>query len=190
MSSPLDLPRLLRTHKPEKHLRHRTLRDRSLLRDAATLAARPATRLLLDTNIYVRQLAGTLPEYMNALLTATTLYHCSVALAEIAVGLGNRDPTHPDYGNATRLWRGTFRDLPPGRVLNPDAATWTAAGLVAGTLSRTQNYQPHQKGAFLNDAVIHLTAVRHGIPVLTENHDDFDLLEQHCGGSVFHVFAP
>ena len=50
--------------------------------------------------------------------------------------------------------------------------------MVAGTLARTQGYQPHQRKACLNDALIFLTAAKAGLPVLTSNRDEFDLIQQ------------
>ena len=50
--------------------------------------------------------------------------------------------------------------------------------MVAGTLARTQGFQPHQRKDCLNDALVVLTAAKAGIPVLTANRDDFDLIQQ------------
>ena len=57
----------------------------------------------------------------------------------------------------------------------PDATLW---GVVAGTLARTQGYQPQQRNACLNDALIFLTAAKAGLAVLTSNRDEFDLIQQ------------
>jgi hypothetical protein len=45
-------------------------------------------------------------------------------------------------------------------------------------LARTQGFQPHQRKEMLNDALIFLTAARAGLPLLTSNRADFDLLQQ------------
>jgi hypothetical protein len=45
-------------------------------------------------------------------------------------------------------------------------------------LSRTQDFQPHQRKECLNDALIFLTAAKAGLPVLTANCDEFDLIQQ------------
>ncbi len=52
------------------------------------------------------------------------------------------------------------------------------AGVIAGTLARTQRFQPHQRKECLKDALIFLTAAKAGIPVLTANRDEFDLIQQ------------
>jgi predicted nucleic acid-binding protein len=69
----------------------------------------------------------------------------------------------------------------------PDADTWSAAGIVAGTLARLQGFQPHQRKDALNDALIYLTAIKQGIPVLTDNHTDFDLLQQLVPSGRFYL---
>ena len=55
---------------------------------------------------------------------------------------------------------------------------WAEAGLIAGTVARTQGYQSHQCKDCLCDALILLTAARAGLPVLTGNREEFDLLQQ------------
>jgi predicted nucleic acid-binding protein len=68
--------------------------------------------------------------------------------------------------------------IPPTRLLTPDADIWMDAGVVAGTLARCQAYQRHQRKECLNDALIFLTAIKAGLPVLTANRDEFDLIQQ------------
>jgi predicted nucleic acid-binding protein len=68
--------------------------------------------------------------------------------------------------------------FPVTRLLTPDAQIWAEAGLIAGTLARTQNFQRHQRKECLNDALIFLTAAKAGLPVLTANRDEFDLIQQ------------
>lgn len=67
---------------------------------------------------------------------------------------------------------------PISRTHAPDAEIWSAAGILAGTLARLQGFQAHQRKDALNDALIYLTALKRGIPVLADNHTDFDLLQQ------------
>ena len=71
-----------------------------------------------------------------------------------------------------------FMDIPASRLVTPDAQVWADAGVIAGTLSRTQRFQPHQRKECLNDALIFLTAAKVGIPVLTANREEFDLIQQ------------
>ncbi len=71
-----------------------------------------------------------------------------------------------------------FASIPASRLVTPDAQVWTDAGVIAGTLARAQAFQPHQRKKCLNDALIFLTAAKIGIPVLTGNRDEFDLIQQ------------
>ncbi len=70
-------------------------------------------------------------------------------------------------------------------MLVPDAQTWADAGLLAGVLARTQNFQKQQLKDLLNDAFVYLCAEKHGLPVLTNNKIDFDLLQQIAPGRSF-----
>jgi predicted nucleic acid-binding protein len=45
-------------------------------------------------------------------------------------------------------------------------------------LARTQGLQRDQRKAMLNDALILMTAARRGLPVMTANRAEFDLLQQ------------
>lgn len=134
--------------------------------------------LLLDTNVYVMAAAGTLPPAAAALTDRALLFHCSVCLAELATGVANADPTSPNW-NAIRDHYATIIDaVPETRLIVPDSQTWLDAGLVAGTLARTQDFQAHQRKECLNDALIFLSAARAGLPMLTANRDEFDLIQQ------------
>jgi hypothetical protein len=84
-----------------------------------------------------------------------------------------------ELGKAIRDHYAAFMaSIPPTRLLTPDADIWMDAGVVAGTLARCQGYQRHQRKECLNDAVIFLTAIKAGLPVLTANRDKFDLIQQ------------
>lgn len=72
---------------------------------------------------------------------------------------------------------GAIRDT---RLLTPDAGIWTDAGMVAGTLARTQGFQANQRKELLNDALILLTTAKAGLAVLTSDRNDYDLLQQMC----------
>lgn len=67
---------------------------------------------------------------------------------------------------------------PETRVVTPDPQIWAEAGLIARTLAHTQNFQRHQRKECLNDALIFLTAARVGLPVLTVNRGEFDVIQQ------------
>ncbi len=147
----------------------------------ATLANLPGGAphvLLLDTNIYINQAAGRLPPDACKIIDQALLFHCSVALAELAVGVANADPSRPDWTALQDHYSALFAAIPPSRLVTPDAQIWAEAGVIAGTLARIQGFQPHQRKECLNDALIFLTAAKAGIPVVTADRDDFDLIQQ------------
>jgi len=140
--------------------------------------------LVPDTSVYIHNAAGRLPAAAQAVLDTGIQFHCAVCLGEIAVGIGNADPANRRYPATVAHYAGLIGAIPVTRLLVPDDDTWTKAGVLAGTLARIQGYRPVQRKELLNDALIYLTASKHGLPVLTENHD-FDLLWQlHPAGTV------
>lgn len=134
--------------------------------------------LVLDTNVYIMSAAGTLPGAVQDLIERGLLFHCSVCLGEIATGIGNADPSHPAWLQSFDHYADLCDSIPPTRLLTPDASTWTEAGIVAGTLARTQGFQKHQRQECMSDALIYLTAAKAGLPVLTANCVEFDLIQQ------------
>jgi predicted nucleic acid-binding protein len=134
--------------------------------------------LVLDTNVYINRAAGRLAPHVRRAIDQALLFHCSVALAELAVGVAHADPSRPGWPAMQRHYAELFGHIPASRLVTPDAQVWTDAGVIAGTLARTQDFQPHQRRDCLNDALIFLTAAKAGIPVLTANRDDFDLIQQ------------
>ena len=134
--------------------------------------------LLLDTNVYINRAAGRIAPPLRGAVDRALLFHCSVALAELAVGVANADPGREDWPALRDHYAGLLAAVPDSRLLTPDAQVWADAGVVAGTLARTQGYQPHQRKECLNDALIFLTAAKAGVPVLTANRDEFDLIQQ------------
>ncbi len=134
--------------------------------------------LLLDTNVYIGRAAGRLAPEVRDAIDRALLFHCSVALAELACGVANADPSRPGWPVMQDHYADLFASIPDSRLVIPDAQVWTEAGIIAGTLARTQRFQPHQRKECLNDALIFLTAAKAGIPVLTANRDEFDLIQQ------------
>jgi len=180
----IDLPRTIRRIKPEKSVAPLHLRSSASRIYADRLAALGRASLLLDTCVYIDNAAGKLPPAAQALVDNAVQYHCAVCIGELTVGLGNLDPSSSGYRAARRHYVGLISAMPPHRILAPDDDVWSTAGLMAGTLARTQNYQPTQRKELLNDALIYLTGRKLGIPVLTQNND-FDLLSQlHPSGIV------
>lgn len=94
------------------------------------------------------------------------------------MGVANAQPARSGWPLLRDHYTELFARIPANRLLTPDSGVWADAGVVAGTLSRTQGFQPHQRKDCLNDALILLTAAKAGLPVLTADRDDFDLIQQ------------
>ncbi|HUZ12263.1 MAG TPA: type II toxin-antitoxin system VapC family toxin [Caulobacteraceae bacterium] len=173
----IDLAASLRRIKVDARRAQLEPRSTTALIAAADVGAGRAA-ILLDTNVYIRSAAGTLPALAEDLVGRGLLFHCSVCIAELTTGIANADPTR---ANGTRLrdhYAGLIASIPQTRLLTPDPETWAEAGLIAGTLARTQNYQKHQRKECLADALIFLTAAKAGLPILTANRVEFDLIQQ------------
>lgn len=69
-------------------------------------------------------------------------------------------------------------DIGNPRLLAPDARMWAEAGMLSGIAARTQDFQAHQSKKFLADALVYLCAARRGLPVITSDRDDYDILQQ------------
>lgn len=174
----IDLGSGLRRIKADKRRAQITTRPRGDLISAADIAGAGRPALLLDTNVYIQSAAGTLPGVVAAVVDRGLLFHCSVCLAELATGVANADPTRAGWKTMRGHYTTLMASIPPTRLLTPDADIWAEAGVVAGTLARCQGYQRHQRKECLNDALIYLTAAKAGLPVLTANRDEFDLIQQ------------
>lgn len=122
-----------------------------------------------------------------SLLDRSLQYHCSVCLSELAVGVGAYSPLAKSWSAVRDHHAALFAAIPDGRVMTPDPEAWTTAGLVAGTLARAQGFGREALKECLNDALILLTAAKAGLPVLTANRDEFDLVHQVAGqGTLLH----
>lgn len=141
--------------------------------------------LMPDTTVYIDMAAGRMPQAAFELMRSATQLHSAVCLSEIAQGLGSYDPKAAQHRAVRRHYVELIGRIPPGRVVTPDDEVWMRAGVLAGTLARTQGFQAHQRKELLADALIYLSASKAGLPVLTRNVSDFDLLNQlHPAGRV------
>jgi predicted nucleic acid-binding protein len=144
--------------------------------------------LVPDTNVYIGNMSGTLPAAVEVLLDNALQWHCSVCIAEITAGIAHYDPNARNWRRMRRQYGILLGSIPDTRLLVPDAETWHLAGIISGTLSRTQGYQPHQRKECLNDALIYLTAAKQGLPVVTANRVEFDMIQQIVPGGTFLHF--
>lgn len=91
---------------------------------------------------------------------------------------GLLNPAHPGTSQAVRQVVASVERRPQHRVLTPDREVWREAGILAGLLARLQQYSKAEQRRALNDALILMSAEKHGCSVLTRNTSDFDLLTQ------------
>lgn len=173
-----DLRAALRRYKPDKHRTQLRPRPRNELVAVGDIGLIGRPMLVPDTNIYILSAAGILPEATRLLLERSLLFHCSVCLAELATGVANLAPSSAGWRSVRNHYADLFDTIPDSRLLTPDHRIWVDAGVIAGTLARTQNFQRDQRKESLNDALIYLTAAKAGLPVLTANRDEFDFIQQ------------
>lgn len=185
----VDLEAMVKWRKDNetKVINHRQKKD---LNDAERwIKKRNRPEFLADTNVYGHIGKNGEPEdvLMRLLKKNPLLHHCSVCLGEISLGIANtRDAAKRiDY---LKYYATIFKDIPEERLYTLDQEIWIKAGIIAGKLARRQNLQKHQRKELLNDALIFLTAAKHGIPVLTSDRNDYDLIQQldPDGGFVFY----
>jgi predicted nucleic acid-binding protein len=174
----IDLAASFRRVKPEKRTAQLSFRTIDDLESVADVSGAGRAALLLDTNVYIASANAKLPPAAALLVDRGLHFHCAVCVAEITTGIANADPAHPQWKALDRFYRALIAAIPDSRLLTPDEDVWAEAGLIAGTLARTQNYQRHQRKECLNDALIYLTAAKAGLPVLTSNAAEFDLIQQ------------
>lgn len=174
----IDVKAGFRRIKPEKRLVQLKPRLSRELVAVSDLPARGRVALVPDTNVYIRSAAGTLPAAAADILDRGLLFHCSVCVSELTAGVANLHPSSHGWKAVRDHYADLIDSFLATRLLTPDAQSWTEAGLIAGVLARTQNFQPTQRKECLNDALILLTAAKAGLPVLTSNRNEFDLIHQ------------
>lgn len=183
----IDLDRHLRRIKTEKLLAPLATRPIADLVSVAGFAGAARSPILVDTNVYINATAGRLPADASRLLGSSLLFHSMVCLSELTTGVANSNPANPGWKKERDHYARLMERIPSNRILKPDPEIWVEAGLIAGTLSRVQRFQPHQRKECLNDALIYLSAAKLGIPVLTEDRGEFDLIQQiACRGTFIH----
>ena len=67
---------------------------------------------------------------------------------------------------------------PTQRTIVPDVIVWREASILSGILARLQGFDKSQRRRLMNDALLFVTARRHGCTLLTRNVSDFDFMQQ------------
>ena len=163
--------------KPEKHRAQLRPRAESELEFLGTSSHRP-TKLLYDTTVYIDILQGRFPQQGEAMLRATEAWHSPVTEAELAASYGLLDPALPQTAAIIAQVAAVIDRRSSYRTITPDPEVWREAGVLSGTLVRTQGYGTEQRRRVLNDALLFASAGKYGCAVLSRDVRDFDLLQQ------------
>jgi predicted nucleic acid-binding protein len=122
---------------------------------------------ILDTSVYIDHWErGLYQDTLENLRRAYIIRHSAVVLSELRRGARGRD--------AERLVASLF-ELATVRW-EPSVADWWQAGRLVRRIRDKQDWDIHKRRDFQNDALIALTARRHGATVVTANSSDFELL--------------
>ena len=137
------------------------------------------TGVLLDSCVYIDTAADRLPDHVAELLAYRLSSHSSVCIGELAFGLGALRPDDSRCrGNSALIADILRRIAGSGRILDPDAETWTIAGMLAGMVARLQGYVEDRRRKAFADALVLVTARKAGLTLLTANLAEFDPLQQ------------
>lgn len=121
---------------------------------------------ILDTGVYVEHWAGRTPLDLDGIRRSLVVRHSSVVLSELRRGARTRaarDLVSDLFRFAHTQWE-------------PTRADWWEAGEIIRDVGDTQHWDARRRRDFQNDALIALTARRHGATVVTTNRADFELL--------------
>lgn len=130
---------------------------------------------ILDSNIYIghweRALYG---KELAEIRQASIVRHSSVVLSELRRGARTR--------GAVRLVEALYRLA--AVQWEPTAKDWWEAGRIVRKIGDAEGWDVVKRRTFQNDALIALTARRHGARVVTGNVRDFTLLKKETGIAV------
>jgi predicted nucleic acid-binding protein len=130
---------------------------------------------ILDTTVYIDHWErGLYEERLAALRKVYVIRHSAVVLSELRRGARTRA--------AQRLVEALYR-LAAVRW-EPTVEDWWEAGRLIRTIGDAQGWDTNKRRDFQNDALIALTARRHGATLVTANRSDFELLSKEVGVSV------
>jgi len=129
---------------------------------------------ILDTSVYIDHWKrGLYQDTLEYLRRAYIIRHSAVVLSELRRGARGRDRAtgRQPFELATVRWE-------------PSVADWCEAGRLVRMIGDKQAWDIHKRRDFQNDALIALTARRHGATVVTANSSDFELLRSELQISV------
>lgn len=129
--------------------------------------------VLFDTNVYVAALREGVrgPAFARIRESAPRTFLASVVWAELRAGAADQ------IGRSVVLEL-TERFDRLGRVVTPEARSWSLAGDVLGDIRRREPGLRDKIASLWNDALIALSARQIGASVVTGNVRDFELLRR------------
>jgi len=133
---------------------------------------------ILDTNVYIGHWeGGRYDEALAEVRRAFIVRQSAIVLSELRRGAPTRTAkTLVDKlrERATVVWA-------------PQTSDWWEAGELIRELGDARSWDRSKRRDFQNDALIALTARRHGATVVTANRADFQLLSKELGIAVLPV---
>jgi predicted nucleic acid-binding protein len=172
-----ELWRSLRRYKPERYGRPLQRRADSELDFLETSTVRPA-KLLYDTTVYIDVLRDQFPMTSQLMLRAVEAWHSPVTEAELISAVGLLEPHNSRTRPVIDKIAAVIDQRPRQRTIVPDVMVWREASILCGILARLQGFDKDQRRRLMNDALLFVTARRHGCTLLTRNVGDFDLMQQ------------
>lgn len=150
----------------------------------------PHLPVMLDTNVYIQRLRRRLPAGLLAFVEDRPVLHSGVACAELAISAGILDPAHFGTSDNRATIMRVLQAISDTDIVQPSAAAWAEAGMIAGILARTQHLSRPKKGLspaevccqeglrrkLINDALLFLSACEQGAILVSMNSKDMDLL--------------
>jgi predicted nucleic acid-binding protein len=128
--------------------------------------------VLFDSSVYINalRLGDQAVLAVRYLAPEAPLWLSAVVLEELYAGVGRRDCKVLE-----RLEHDFDRSR---RILVPSLTDWAQAGRVLALLGTQYGYEHIGQGRLTNDALIAMSAGRHGITVITTNERDFARLRE------------
>jgi predicted nucleic acid-binding protein len=133
---------------------------------------------ILDANVYIGHWErGLYKASLSAVQRTFVVRHSAVVLSELRRGARTREAQRlvvALHRLATTQWE-------------PTAADWWEAGRLIRKIGDAERWDRNKRRDFQNDALIALTARRHGATIVTADSADFDLLGKELRVSVLPV---
>jgi predicted nucleic acid-binding protein len=134
---------------------------------------------ILDTAVYIDHWEGVvaIEDALTDIRRAFIIRHSSVVLSELRRGARTaaaRRRVSALYEIAAIQWA-------------PTAEDWWRAGDLVRKIGDARDWDVAKRREFQNDALIALTARRHGATIVTRNRGDFELLERKAALTVIFI---